>query len=529
MPYSIAVRGRYADRCMPRSLRLFQFAIATSLMVCTLLFLVWSIRWPLVGDASLLHYIGFLIEHGMAPYRVVNDVDMPGAFLIEIAMMHIFGPGALALRVFDFTLLAVAAVSFAILTRRSGWFPAVFAATMFALVHGRDGLEQAGQRDLTMAVLLVSGTAALMIAVRHRSIAAMGLFGLVAGVALSIKPTAIPLSLAELLIAAHALRKQGVRLSKPLTAAGCCAVLFPTVAAAFVVQQHAAGALWADLHGVIPYYASLGHRPFSFLLTHSVSPVMALVLVWFAVIALTRPPVDWERAMLLTGVGFGLLSYFLQARGFPYHRYPLLAFLLPTMALDFTDALARLRSTHPPQKIAAGLAVTALAVGGFFLGPQSAVLVHRYRWWETDFNTTLEQNLNRLGGGRLSGHVQCIDSVSGCSTSLYNLRLLPATGILLDFPLFGIASQPAVQQARADFRHKVFEHPPQVIIVTSPLHIDGPGDFRKLALWPELPGFLARSYSLDTDWHPTRTRRWWSREELGPSYRIYVLKAEPAN
>ncbi len=509
---------------MTKSLRQFQFAIAISLAISTLLFVVWSLRWPLVGDASLLHYIGFLIEHGMAPYRVINDVDMPGAFLVEIAVMHVFGPGALALRFFDFALLAVAAGSFAVLSRRAGWFPAVFAGTMFALVHGRDGLEQAGQRDLTIAVLLVSGTAALVIAVRRRSIAAMGLFGVLAGVALTIKPTAIPLSVAELLIAVYALRKQGIGLPKPLAAAGFCASLFPAVAIAFVVRQHAGSALWADLHGVIPYYASLGHRPFSFLLNHSVSPVMVLVVVWFVVIALTRPHVDWERAMLLTGVAFGLLSYFLQARGFPYHRYPLLAFLLPTMALDFTDALPLLRSTDRLRKIAAGMAFVALAIGGFVLGPRSAVLVHRYRWWESDFNATLEQNLNRLGGERLSGQVQCIDSVSGCATSLYNLQLLPATGILLDFPLFGDGSQSAVQQARADFRDRVFQHPPQVILVTSPLHIDGPGDFRKLDLWPELPEFLTRNYTLDTDWRPTRTRRWWSREELGPSYKIYVRK-----
>ena len=509
---------------MTKFLRLFQFAIATSLAVSTLVFVVASIHWPLVGDASLLHYIGFLIEHGMAPYRVVGDVDMPGAFLIELGVMHLFGPSALAFRLFDFTLLAIAAGSFAVLTQRAGWFPAVFAGTLFALVHGRDGLEQAGQRDLTMAVLMVAGAALLVLAVRQRSVAAMGLFGLLAGVALTIKPTAIPLSLGQLLIASYWLRKQDVRLAKPLAAAGIGAMIFPAVAIAFVMQQHAVAALWADLRGVVPYYASLGHRPFSFLLNHSVSPVMALVVMWLVVMALTRPCLTMERALLLTGVAFALLSYFLQARGFPYHRYPLLAFLMPAMALDFTDALALLRSTVPSRKIAGVLAIFALAVGGLFLGPQSAVLIQRYRWWEADFNSTLEQTLNRLGGQRLSGSVQCIDSVSGCATSLYDLRLLPATGILLDFPLFGDASETAVREARTDFRQKVFQHPPQVIVVTSPLHIDGPGDFRKLALWPELPDFLAQNYTLDTDWKPTRTRRWWSREEFGPSYRIYVRR-----
>lgn len=509
---------------MSNALRLYRLTLATSLIISALLFVLWSRHWPLVGDASLIHYIGFLIQHGMAPYRVVGDMNMPGSFLIEIAAMHVFGPGALALRIFDLTLLAAATASFAVLTRRSGWFPAIFAGALFALVHGRDGLVQGGQRDLTMAVLLVAGTAALALAVRHRNAAAMAAFGLLAGLALSIKPTAIPLSLSQLLIAIYALRKRQVPLAKPLLSAGLGVVVAPAIALAFLIQQQAVAAFWANLHGLVPYYASLGHKPLGFLLLHSISPLMPLVLIWLAVLALLRPRLDWERALLLTGVAFGLLSYILQARGFPYYRYPLLAFLLPIMALDFTEAMPLPRAATLRRKGVAALAVVALGVGGLFLAPQSAILIHRYRWWEADFNTTLEQNLNRLGGQSLSSHIQCIDSISGCDTTLYKMQLLPATGILLDFPLFGRDDLPVVQQARTHFREAVFQNPPQVIVITSALYVDGPGDYQKLARWPELTTFLDTRYTLDTDWHPTRTLRWWSREEFGPSYKIYVRK-----
>ena len=509
---------------MPNALRLFRLTLATSLIVSALLFVLWSRHWPLVGDASLIHYICFLIQHGMAPYRVIGEMSMPGTFLIEIGAMHVFGPGALAWRIFDFSLLAVSAASFAILTRRAGWFPAIFAGALFALIHGRDGLAQGGQRDLTMAVLLVAGTAALALAVRHRSVAAMAAFGLLAGLALSIKPTAIPLSLAQLLIAMYILRERRVALAKPLAASILGVLIAPATALAFLVHEQAVAAFWASLHGLVLYYASLGHKPLGFLLLHSISPLMPLVLLWLLVLALLRPQVDWERALLLTGVAFGLLSYILQARGFPYYRYPLLAFLLPIMALDFTEAMPLPRAATLRRKCVAILAVIALGVGGLFLAPQSAILIHRYRWWEADFNTTLEQNLNRLGGQRLSGQIQCIDSISGCDTTLYKMQLLPATGILLDFPLFGEDRLPVVQQARAHFRKAVFQKPPEVIIVTSALYVDGPGDYQKLARWPELTTFLARDYTLDTDWHPTRTLRWWSREEFGPSYKIYVRK-----
>jgi hypothetical protein len=257
------------------------------------------------------------------------------------------------------------------------------------------------------------------------------------------------------------------------------------------------------------------------------------------VLALRRQPMDWERATLgweraALGCGalFGLVSYLVQARGFPYYRYTLLIFLLPLMAVDFTQAsqtqlsdLLRTTAHIRRNKAAQWLALAALAFGGFFLAPQSAVLIHRCRWWETDFISSLEQNLDALGGQRLSGHIQCIDSISGCGNVLYRMRLEPANGLLVDFPLFGTEDVPFVRQTRERFAAAMNASPPEVLIVTSALYVDGPGDYRKLDRWPAFQSFLADEYMLQTEWSPSRTARWWSREETPASYRIYVLRA----
>jgi hypothetical protein len=100
--------------------RLFRAALAASLTLSALLFFVFSWRWPLVGDASLIHYIAFLIERGWAPYRQLGDMNMPGSFLIELAAMHVFGMGSLAWRLFDFTLLAAASAAFFVVTNNLG-------------------------------------------------------------------------------------------------------------------------------------------------------------------------------------------------------------------------------------------------------------------------------------------------------------------------------------------------------------------------------------------------------------------------
>ena len=522
-------RTGYAGGVSAWAIRWFQWAVAASLTVCTGLFVVWSWRWPLVGDAALIHYIGFLIGRGWVPYRQLGDMNMPGSFLIEMGAMRVFGGGALGWRLFDFSLLAVAAVSFRVVTRRAGWFAAVFAAGMFALVHGRDGLAQGGQRDLTMAVLLVAATALLFCGVRWRNGWATLGFGLLAGMALTIKPTAGLVSLAQLGVAGLVLRGKGENPTQQdrwrghgVWGAGLGMLVGPGVCLGWLWRLGALGAFRHGLRTVDPYYASLGHRPLGWLVLHSVSPLLGLVAIWGVMLVVARPRWDWERAVLGCGVVFGLASYVVQARGLPYYRYPLLAFLLPLMALDFAEAMHGWGVMR--MKVAAGLAVAGLAVGGFFLGPQSAVKVHRYRWWETDFISSLEGNLERLGGSRLSGRVQCVDTISGCGATLYRMGLVSATGMLSDFLLFGRDDAAAVKETRTSFSGAVEARPPEVVVVSSYLYMDGSNGYEKLRRWPWIDDWLAENYRLDTDWVPGRRTRWWSQEETPAKYRIYVRR-----
>jgi hypothetical protein len=83
---------------------------------------------------------------------------------------------------------------------------------------------------------------------------------------------------------------------------------------------------------------------------------------------------------------------------------------------------------------------------------------------------------------------------------------------------------PIIRQTRANFSAAILANPPQVIVVTSHLHLGEPENYRKLDRWPAFESFLADDYTLETEWRPTRTTRWWSREETPAGYRIYVLR-----
>jgi len=462
------------------------------------------------------------MDQGMAPYRDLGDMNMPGVYMIEWAAIHTYGGGALAWRLFDFTLMASAAVAIFVITLPD-WFAAIFAASLFILVHGRDGLGQGGQRDLTMAVCLLVAMASLMLATRKHQRWGFTLFGFFAGVASTIKPTAVLFGAILLFVVAAAARREKRKFAAKIVFASAGFLMGPLAAVLFLWHERAGRAFINGLSGIVPYYASLGHKPLGFLLVHSISPLIPLVMLWLLLLLLDRPKLTTERVLLFCGVAFGLISYIVQARGYPYYRYPLLAFLLPLLAIDFSTALKIGQSWTR----CAGRPIAALGLlfGAFLIAPASIFYIRSYET-HADFITSLTATLEELGGARLSGDVQCIDSISGCGTTLYRMRLVQATGVLSDFLLFGPETVPVVRLTRRQFLQVIHDDPPKVIVVSGWLHIDGPGGYEKLNRWPEFSEVLRAEYSLRTQWHPDRPNHWWGRRQWPDGYRVYVLRAK---
>jgi hypothetical protein len=508
------------------AIRWLRWALGASLLGCAVFYVAFTWHWPLVGDSSLIHYITFLMDRGWAPYRDLGDMNMPGSFLIEWAAMHMFGAGSLAWRLFDLSVLAAAAAGMLAIAWPEDWLAGVFAAVLFMVVHGRDGINNTGQRDLTMAALVVLAYAFLFVAWRRGSGWAAFLFGFCIAAAGTMKPTALPLGLVLLGLLVLVLRGQGqpARKAVLLGAAGFLAP--PMICVAFLMRDRAEGAFVHSLATVVPYFAGLGRKPVWFLLVHSVSPLIGLVVVWLVLVAgatiadrwwteewsLQR----WERAALLLGVAAMLAGFIVQGKGFPYHRYPFLALLLVVIGMDLTRALRK-------RGVWLALGVVGLGYGAFVVAPQSVAAVRRYDWRNQELIAMLQRDLTQMGGASLSGKVQCLDTISGCTTALYRMRLEPATGLLSDFLVFGPEQNVAVYEARTRFMTTVEARPPEVIVVTSHLFPSGPGDFQKLAMWPQLASWMNARYRLCVQRTPPHPVRWWSRVEMPSSYRIYVL------
>ena len=484
-----------------------------------------------------MHYVVFLMEHGLAPYRQIVDLNQPGTFAVEAAVMALLGKGALAWRVFDLLLLSGIGLAMASICRPWGYFPALFAAVTFAMIHGRDGLIQLGQRDLLMATLLVVAYALLFKAVRSIDREHYGL-SLLAGICLgataSVKPDALVLVPPLFGLVAFELQRRHRRWKMHLGLA-CAGVLLPILASlVFLLREHALEAFMGLMIHLAPYHASTWRLSSRELLVRAVSSVMLpLFCLWIPVFAMERRWRSFEDRLLLLGFLFGVFSFYLQGRGYPYHRYPSEVFLLLLAAISCAAALrphAALRvQSRSSRFIVKGCAVAGLAFGALVVVPRSLTEVLHFDWRHDAFATALGADLTSLGGPALNGNVQCLEMAGGCIATLYRMQIVQSSGFLYDCYLYPTEDQAVSHIAERDryrraFREAFLAHPPQALVVSS--EECGPPDFqyRKLARWPWLKSYLGDHYKRIRDFIPTALESWDGKPALPYGYRIYWLE-----
>ncbi len=528
-----------------RHSRWFVASLALFSTVLIGLFVVKTLRWPLVGDAPLIHYAVFLLEHGFAPYTEIVDPNLPGTYLIVFTILKTLGTGALAWRIFDYLLLLVVGGNLICLSPSGSRVAGYLAATMFALLHGRDGLIDTGQRDLMLVALVLCSFSALCAVLRGpapslaRQLLLLAAAGLVLGLAVLVKPTALllPVPLWLVIRAYPAIRFRS-RISALYFASG---LLLPLAMCA--IYLHREGALRAFLlvqSQLVPYHARLFGLPWARMVATTLSSVLlGPVLAWLPVCWVQKRWRSYEGSLLAIGLFFGLASYIVQRRDYPYHRYPSEVFLLLWMMLDLYQA--SMATEHPGRRYYAAALLTylVLVVGG--------TSVHRalsLEWRNVEFNQMVASDLDQLGGARLDGKVQCLDMASGCLNVLYNLRLRQSTGFLYDCYLYPERRDNTAEAAdafrvperldpeearyRAGFWRALTEAKPEVLIVTSD-ECSAAVDyhFSKLHRWGELDSLLTDSYHLYAQRIPPSPVRWTRDPSRPVGYRIYVSNGSP--
>src|SRR6202451_2546021 len=109
----------------------FRIWIALSSIACVGWFAIRTAHWKQVNDPAQLHYLCFLMDHGMAPYRDLLEINMPGIYLVNWGVRHTLGEGSFAWRIFDLSLTGAAAWAMIVIARPYDWLAGVMGATLF--------------------------------------------------------------------------------------------------------------------------------------------------------------------------------------------------------------------------------------------------------------------------------------------------------------------------------------------------------------------------------------------------------------
>ena len=483
-------------------------ALAVATLAGAFFFMVvHTLRWPLMQDAQVLHYVNFLTDHGFAPYREIGDMNMPGAYWMERFGMTVFGAGDLGFRVYDVFLMVVMTGAMVAIAWPYDWLAGLFAGVLFAVIHAADGPKGAGQRDAVMAVLMVVGLAFLLYSVRRQAAMWMALGGALFGLATSVKPTIAPLGLVLLAMAAVVLRKRGEGATRYVAFALFGGAVPAALFLGFLLHYRALDAFITMNRDVSAYYSHLYRMPWLDLLRECMPrPMRLLVPFGLAAVAMNPDRGNWERWALAAGVAFGAFSYFVQGKGYYYQRYPLVAMTLLWFAIELSIAARR-------RGMARAIGAAGLAVGIFGLTPLFAERA-RTIFYSNIFTETLESDLRQIGVAGLQHNVQCLDMVDGCMNALYHLQIVQQTGMTGDNLLFPPdASFAVVKQARQTFWERLVARPPDVFVISDEQFMDA-ASFDKLKRWPEFAQYLAEHYDL----HSAHSF------PITVAYRIYVRK-----
>jgi hypothetical protein len=486
-----------------------KFAVGFFLVACTLTFCIRTMNWPLVADASIMHYTAFLIAHGFRPYRDILDPNMMGTYLIDWMVTHTLGAGALGSRLYDLLLLLSAGLAMTVIAWHRSRFAALYAACLFALFHSRDGMLQVGQRDLAIAAGLLWAIAFAALLLRRDRLHWAFALGFTIGSIATIKPNGL-LALA-LLIPLWALLPRARRVRTLLVAlAGLLVPLL--VLAAYLVHFGLLQPFFFALLVLVPMHVHLGFPGLWYLIQWCLTPSL-IVLSALCLLAIGTMPLSGkhiERLLLLIGIAIGLTAYFAQMKGFPYHRYPLVACLFLLASLELTEAAKYTGSSR-------WIGVIGL-IFGTVLAP--IYMLHALRLkWPNDMEIALQHDLATVGGSALSGQIQCIDSIDGCSRVLYDMRLMQSTGMIYDEYLFVSHATPEILHHREAFLQAMEKTEPRVIVITPDLFPAGLGNYKKLLMWPEFNRFLSNCYDQKIE------RAFPHGVATEPGYRLYEAAA----
>lgn len=462
-----------------------------------------SLKWPLLGDATVFHFAGRQFLLGATPYRDFIDMNMPLIYAIHAAIIAIGGTGDFAFRVFDLSAVVAAGALAAALVWPAGRAYGVLAAVAVMSLHLLFGPASAGQRDFLMLIPLLGAAICSARAVEkpERAFGFLAAAGALAVLAALLKPLG---ALSILLpLAAGAYRP------RDLLAVAAGGAVTGGAALAILAAMGALGPFIAALTIYAPTYASADPESLPRLvlsLAQNVARIgsgLALAAV-FGAFAVRSP----RARVMLALIVIGALSYFVQRKGYFYHTYPFIAAMLCLGAY----ALPRM------------IAPVALAALVFFAGTFGVRAMNAFERADIAADALPPVEASRAMQQALSTHLQAGARVQLLDTDAGGFLAMARAGMRQATPH---AYWMFLNFGRSDWREAFIAQleaaPPAAVLVTDsewPL----PDGFFGVDDWPAFRSFLSTQYDLVENRSIEEAPTPWTGGFTKSSWRLYVLK-----
>jgi hypothetical protein len=483
--------------------------ICAAVALVFLLKAIWiACHWPFVHDAPIMHYVVFLMSHGFAPYRDIIDMQMPGTYLSDALVIRILGPGIggeISWDILNGLVVIAAAMWIAGKGRRTA---AVLAGSLSYLMHLRDGAWCLGERDWTVSMLLLLSVACLIQFLREYQAIWIGWSFVCAGLASSIKPPAMLLTVACVVVVLLKTRRCSPFTGK-IVLWSTAGLMVPTVIfAVYLFKFHVLHDFVVTTTGLIPYYASLQRQSLPMLLGLIHQPIRLGEIALF-VFLLNKSWRSTASLVLLTATVCGFAIYILQGKGFAYHMYPVITFVVLWMILEVEKSLRQ----NSPWTLASGglLLFVVMRLSIISLSQERSTL------YPMGTYNSLERDLAALDVPDLSGHIQCLDMTTGsCINTLYRLKLVQSTGYISDFYLFANKPTPLTNQYQQRFYQLITANPPRIFVLSSHTWPGDTQSYAQLSNYSTLKNFIENDYFVAKEYD--------GKNGGLSSYRIYVRK-----
>lgn len=481
-----------------------------------LAYLVWGSRgWPLIHDAPLMHYIAWLIGQGAVPYRDAFDMNLPGVYLLHLALLRGGGAGDLAWRLFDLGwLAATGAVLFAYCRPLSDTIAAGSGAVLFGLYHLSGGAWRAGQRDFLLCLFLLAGAYGVARGLEQADgRLALLAGGLALGAGMTVKPQAGLFWLMCAAAVAWGSRRAG-RAAAPATALVLGGALVgPALVFGWLAWRGGLEPFVTILTGyVLPLYSQVGRvSVIGATRWHEHGRALLALLALLGVLGLLARPRAWSPRLVLAGLGalYGAAHFALQGKGWEYQLYPLALFLcaLAPAAIARRVDDGRRRVLDPGRaRRAVALAAWALLV--IVLGVKG-VDAREPDWIAEKARRVAALTRDLAPLVPAGATVQVLDTTGGGIHALLRLGLRQPTRFIYDFHFFHDVDDPRIGALRAELVSGLATGRPAAVVVLEESWPDR--RYERLAAFPELQRMLATSFTLAV---------------TGSGYRIYAKRSD---